>query len=39
MRIVGERVAFAPPFIITEDEIDEILRRFRLALEKTFAQA
>lgn len=37
LRLIGERVAFAPPFIITEDEIDEMIVRFRQALEASFA--
>ena len=27
----------APPFIVTEEEIEELLSRFKLALEKTAA--
>lgn len=38
LRIVGDRVAFAPPFVITESEIDEMVRRLRTALEQTFAE-
>jgi 4-aminobutyrate---pyruvate transaminase len=25
LRVIGDRIAFAPPFVITEDEIDEML--------------
>jgi 4-aminobutyrate---pyruvate transaminase len=39
LRLIGERVAFAPPFIITEDEIDEMVARLRQALEASFAEA
>ena len=31
----GDLVMLAPPFIITEDEIDQIVSRFKTALEKT----
>ena len=31
----GDLVMVAPPFIITEDEIDQIVSRFKTALEKT----
>jgi adenosylmethionine-8-amino-7-oxononanoate aminotransferase len=33
----GDLVMVAPPFIIEEDEIDEIVSRFTTALEKTVA--
>jgi 4-aminobutyrate--pyruvate transaminase len=39
LRLIGDRIAFAPPFIITEDEIDELFRRLRISLEATFATA
>ena len=25
LRVIGDRIAFAPPFVITEGEIDEML--------------
>ncbi len=34
----GDLSCLAPPFIITEQEIDELLRRFRAALEQTIKQ-
>ncbi len=34
----GDLSCLAPPFIITEGEIDELLRRFRAALERTIRQ-
>lgn len=37
-RLIGDRVAFSPPLIITEAEIDEIGRRLRLALDDTWAE-
>lgn len=37
LRLIGERLAFAPPFIITEPEIDEMMRRLRPSLEAAFA--
>ncbi len=39
MRLIGDRIALAPPFIITESEIDEMVSRLRGALEATFAEA
>jgi adenosylmethionine-8-amino-7-oxononanoate aminotransferase len=33
----GDLVMVAPPFIITEDEIDEIVTRLTKALKKTLA--
>ena len=33
--LFGDRVALCPPLIITEDQIDEVFRRFTLALEDT----
>lgn len=39
MRLIGDRIALAPPFIITESEIDEMVSRLRSALEATFAEA
>jgi len=36
LRITGDRIAVAPPFIITEPEIDEMVRRLRLSLEEVF---
>ncbi|MFQ5954836.1 MAG: aspartate aminotransferase family protein [Kiloniellales bacterium] len=35
IRPLGDVLAFAPPLIITEDEIDEMLRRFGRALDDT----
>ena len=36
-RLSNDRVAFAPPLIITEDEALEAVRRFRRALDSTWA--
>lgn len=33
MRAIGDRIAFTPPLIITEEQIGEMCRRFRLALD------
>ena len=35
VRAMGDRAAFSPPLIITEDEIDEMLARFGRALDDT----
>ena len=35
VRALGDRAAFSPPLIITEDEIGEMLARFRRALDDT----
>ncbi|HVH11195.1 MAG TPA: hypothetical protein VM736_15480, partial [Gemmatimonadales bacterium] len=34
----GDLVMLAPPFIITEPEIDDLLQRFRAALDATVKQ-
>jgi 4-aminobutyrate--pyruvate transaminase len=36
LRVVGDRVIFTPPLIIDEREVDEMLRRFRGALDDTW---
>jgi len=33
LRVVGDTINFSPPLIITEAEIDEMMRRFMAALE------
>ena len=33
--LFGDRIALCPPLIVTEDQIDEIFRRFTLALDDT----
>jgi len=38
LRIVGDRVVFTPPLIIDEPEVDEMLRRWRGALDDTWAE-
>ena len=38
MRFVGDRIAFSPPLIITEVEIDEVAARTRKALDDTWAE-
>jgi 4-aminobutyrate---pyruvate transaminase len=37
-RFIGDRIAFSPPLIITEAEIDEVMRRVRLALDDTWKE-
>jgi 4-aminobutyrate---pyruvate transaminase len=37
LRVIGDRVVFTPPLIIDEVEIDEMLRRFRGALDDTWS--
>jgi 4-aminobutyrate---pyruvate transaminase len=37
-RLIGDRVAFSPPLIITEAEIDEVAARLRRALDDTMAE-
>ena len=32
-RFIGDRIAFSPPLIITEAEIDEVMARLRRALD------
>ena len=33
VRVVGNRIAFTPPLIITEEQIGEMCQRFKLALD------
>ena len=35
LRAVRDGMVFAPPLIITEEEIDEMMRRFRICLDLT----
>ena len=35
LRNLGDSMAFCPPLIITEDQIDELISKFRLALDET----
>ena len=37
LRLVGNRIAFSPPQIITESEVSEMVRRLTLALDDTWA--
>jgi 4-aminobutyrate--pyruvate transaminase len=37
-RFIGDRIAFSPPLIITEAEIDEIMLRLRRALDDTWKE-
>jgi putrescine aminotransferase len=39
MRHVDDRMIIAPPFIITPDEIDTLVRRARKSLDQAYAQA
>ena len=38
LRVVGDRLVFAPPLIITEGDIDEMLARLKPALDATWAE-
>jgi 4-aminobutyrate--pyruvate transaminase len=38
LRVVGDRVVFTPPLIIDQPEVDEMLRRWRGALDDTWAE-
>jgi 4-aminobutyrate--pyruvate transaminase len=38
VRAIGDTIAFCPPLMISEAEIEEMLRRFRLALDLTAAE-
>ena len=38
LRVVGDRVVFTPPLVIDEAEVDEMLRRWRGALDDTWAE-
>ena len=38
LRVVGDRLVFAPPLIITEDEVDEMIARLKPALDATWAE-
>jgi 4-aminobutyrate---pyruvate transaminase len=38
LRAMGDSIAFCPPLIITEQEIDLLLERFGLALADTLAE-
>jgi 4-aminobutyrate---pyruvate transaminase len=35
--MAGDAIAFSPPLIVTHTQIDDIVERFRLALQETFA--
>ncbi len=37
LRALGDTIAFCPPMIITEDELNELFNRFELALADTEA--
>jgi 4-aminobutyrate--pyruvate transaminase len=37
VRNLGDTIALCPPLIITEAEVDEVLRRFEKALSETSA--
>ncbi|MEL6646844.1 MAG: aspartate aminotransferase family protein [Pseudomonadota bacterium] len=38
MRHVGDRMVISPPLIITKDEVDTLIERATVALDKTYAQ-
>jgi putrescine aminotransferase len=35
MRAVADRLIIAPPLVITRDEIDELIEKARMALDRT----
>ena len=37
-RFIGDRIAFSPPLIVTEAEIDQIMLRLRAALDDTWKE-
>lgn len=37
VRAIGDTIAFCPPLIINKPEIEELIRRFRIALDDTLA--
>jgi 4-aminobutyrate--pyruvate transaminase len=37
-RFIGNRIAFSPPLIITEAEVEEMVHRLALALDDTYAE-
>jgi 4-aminobutyrate---pyruvate transaminase len=39
VRAIGDTIAFCPPLIITEAEIDEMLERFGKSLDEAYALA
>jgi len=38
LRVIGDRAVFTPPLIIDEAEVDEMIRRFRGALDDTWRE-
>ena len=36
VRAIGDTISFCPPLIISRDEIEEMIARFRLALDDTW---
>jgi 4-aminobutyrate--pyruvate transaminase len=38
LRVVGDRVVFTPPLIIDEAEVNEMMTRWRGALDDTWAE-
>ena len=38
LRIIGDRIAFAPPLVIERADIDEIVNRFKRTLDETWAE-
>ena len=38
LRVIGDRAVFTPPLIIDEAEVDEMIRRFRGALDDTWGE-
>jgi 4-aminobutyrate--pyruvate transaminase len=38
VRAIGDRIAFTPPLVITEAEIEEMCRRFGAGLDAAWAE-
>ena len=38
LRLVGDRIAFSPPLVITAEELQEMANRVRMALDDTWAE-
>jgi 4-aminobutyrate--pyruvate transaminase len=37
VRAIGDVIAFCPPLIITEDQVRDMVERFRITLDETAA--
>jgi adenosylmethionine-8-amino-7-oxononanoate aminotransferase len=38
LRVIGDRLAFAPPLVITEAEIDDMVEKLGRTLDQTHAE-